>query len=58
MAAGIMIVPWCVTQFRFPMMMPFLQDLSLVLPLKVLTLPSNKGSHHSLFPKMKLLAVH
>ena len=40
------------------MMVPLFQDSSVVLPPNVLTLPSNKGLQHPLYPKMKLLAVH
>ena len=58
MAAGIMILSWWVTQLWFLMMVPLLQDFSVVLPLKVWALPSNKGLQHSVYPKMKLLAVH
>ena len=58
MAVGIMISPWWVTQFWFPMMVPLFQDFAAVLPPNVLTLPSNKGLQHSLYLKMKLLAVH
>ena len=58
MAERIMIIPWWVTQFWFPMMVPLLQDFPVVLPPNVLTLPSNIGLQHPLYPKMKLLAVH
>ena len=58
MEVGIMIIPWWVTQFLFPMMVPLLQDSPVVLPPNVLTLPSNKGLQHPLCPKMKVQAVH
>ena len=58
MTVGITIIPWWVKQFWFPMMVPLLQDFSVVLPPNALTLPSNKGLQHSLYPKMKLLAFH
>ena len=58
MAVGIMIISWWATQFWFPMMVPLLQDFPVVLPPNVLTLPSNKGLQHPLYPKIKLLAVH
>ena len=57
MAARIMIKPWWVTQFWFPMMVPHLQDFSVVLPPNILTLSFNKGLQHPLHPKMKLQAV-
>ena len=57
MTVGIMIIPWWVTQFWFPMMVPLLQDFPVVLSPDVLTLPSNKALQHPLYPKMKLLAV-
>ena len=43
---------------EYLMIMPHLQDFLVVLCPNVLTLPSNKGLQHSLFPKIKLLAVH
>ena len=58
MGVGIIIIPWWVIQFWFPMMVPLLQDFPVVLPPNVLTLPSNKGLQHPLYSKMKLLAVH
>ena len=57
MTVGIMIIPWWVTQFWFPMMVALLQDFPVVLSPDVLTLPSNKALQHPLYPKMKLLAV-
>ena len=58
MAVGIMIIQWWVIQFWFLMMVTLLQDFPVVLPPNILTLPSNKGLQHPLYPKMKLLAVH
>ena len=51
MAVGITIIPWWVTQFWFPMMVPLLQDFPVVLPPNVLTLPSDKGLQHPLYTK-------
>ena len=48
MAVGIMIIPWWLTQFWFPMMLPLLQDFPVVLRPNVLTIPSNKGLHNTL----------
>ena len=48
MGVGIIIIPWWVIQFWFPMMVPLLQDFPVVLPPNVLTLPSNKGITTSL----------
>ena len=58
MTAGIMIFPWRVTQFWFPMIVPLLQDFPVALPPNVWTLPSNKGFQHPLYPKINLLAVN
>ena len=54
--ARIIIVTWWVTQFSFQCWCLFFK-ISQQYFLQKLTLPSNKGLQHTLYPKMKLLEV-